>query len=157
MGRRCHQANFPFLVVQEREGDWPLHLEAVEAMLPLFYAADHINYARDGLYYLKSMKSLPKNVCDHFMKGEHTIQHRAGVFSGIWSDMGIETSYMRFSHSSSSGLVGLEMKPETMKTWAYSLNSCCEIIEGLETMRSKAPCETEFHKGDEKPYQKRRN
>ena len=44
----------------EREGDWPLHLEAVEAMLPLFYVADHINYARAGLYYLKSMKSLPK-------------------------------------------------------------------------------------------------
>ena len=93
------QFSFP-CCTREREGDWPLHLEAIEAMLPLFYAADHINYARDGLYYLKSMKSLPKNVCDHFMKGEHTIQHRAGVFSGIWSDMGIETSYMRFGHSS---------------------------------------------------------
>ena len=67
----------------EREGDWPLHLEAVEAMLPLFYAADHINYAQDGLYYLKSMKSLPKNVRNYFMEGEHTVQHRAGVFSGI--------------------------------------------------------------------------
>ena len=40
---------------------------------------------------------------------------------------------MRFGHSSSSGLVGQEMKPETMKTWAYSLNSCCEIVEGLDT------------------------
>ena len=31
----------------EREGDWHLHLEAVEAMLPLFYDADHINYVRE--------------------------------------------------------------------------------------------------------------
>ena len=70
------------------------------------------------------------------MKGEHTIQHRAGVFSGIWSDMGMETSYTRFGHSSSSGLVGQEMKQETMKTWAYSLNSCCKIIETDELSKS---------------------
>ena len=129
----------------KREGDWPLHVEAVEAMLPFYAADDHIKYARDGLYYLKRMKSLPKNVRDYFMKGEHTVQHRAVVFSGIWSDMAIETSYMRFGHSSSSGLVRPEMKPETMKTWAYSLNSCCEIVEGLDTMRNKPPRETELH------------
>ena len=90
----------------------------MEAMLPSFYAADHYNYARDGLIYLKSMKSLPENVRKHFIKGEHTVQHTPGVFSGIWTDMAIETSYMRFGHCASSGFVGQAMKPETMKTWA---------------------------------------
>ena len=47
----------------EREGDWALHLEAVELMLP------------------------------------------EGVFSGLWSDMAIETTYMRFGKSS-KGIVG---------------------------------------------------
>ena len=119
-------------------------------MLPLFYATDHINYALDGLYYLKSMKGLPKNIRNYFMKGEHTVQHRAGIFLGICSDMAIETSYMRCGHSSSSRLVGLEMKPETMKTWAYSLNSCCEIVEGLHTMQNKLPRETELNKEEMK-------
>ena len=67
----------------EREGDWPLHLEAVEAMLPLFYAADHINYVQDGLYYLKSMKSLPKNVCDYFMKGKHSPAQSRRIFGNM--------------------------------------------------------------------------
>ena len=30
----------------EREADWPLHLWAVEEMLPYFFAASHCNYAR---------------------------------------------------------------------------------------------------------------
>ena len=34
----------------EREGEWPLHLWAVQEMLPYFFAAGHHNYARYGLY-----------------------------------------------------------------------------------------------------------
>ena len=30
----------------EREGDWPLHLAAVAAMIPYFFASGHFNYAR---------------------------------------------------------------------------------------------------------------
>ena len=46
----------------EREGDWPLHLQAVKLMMPYFFASKHINYARYGLYYLRSMEALPANV-----------------------------------------------------------------------------------------------
>ena len=35
----------------EREGDWPLHLEAVKQMMPYFYASGHVNYARYGLFH----------------------------------------------------------------------------------------------------------
>jgi len=37
----------------EREADWPLHLWAVEQMMPYFFASAHFNYARYGLYYLR--------------------------------------------------------------------------------------------------------
>ena len=30
----------------EWEGDWPLHLSAVAAMMPYFFASSHFNYAR---------------------------------------------------------------------------------------------------------------
>ena len=30
----------------EREGDWPLHLATYKQMLPYFFAAGHVNYAR---------------------------------------------------------------------------------------------------------------
>ena len=30
----------------EREGDWSLHLAAVSAMIPYFFANNNVNYAR---------------------------------------------------------------------------------------------------------------
>ena len=46
----------------EREGDWPLHLETVQQMLPYFFASGHVNYARYGLYYIRSMEEIPSEV-----------------------------------------------------------------------------------------------
>lgn len=95
----------------QEENDWPLHLDAAESMLPLFYAPGHHNYDRDGLYYLKCMKSLPENVGYHFLRGEYIVQNKPGAFSGIWADIVIEMSYMKYGQN--------------------SLNGCCEMITGL--------------------------
>ena len=38
-------------VPSEREADFPLHMMAVNDMLPFFFAAGHSNYARFGFYY----------------------------------------------------------------------------------------------------------
>ena len=43
----------------EREGDWLLHLATLKKMLPYYFAANHVNYARYDLYYLRSMETLP--------------------------------------------------------------------------------------------------
>lgn len=120
----------------EREADWPLHLAAVQEMMPLFFAASHFNYARYGLYYLREMAAMPENVCQHFMMGEHTMHHNSGVFNGIWSDMAIETTYMRYGHGQ-SGIIGITLKPETLKTWAYSLHACNTVIRHLDQMRTQ--------------------
>ena len=56
---------------------------------------------------------------------------------------------MRFGHSS-TGIVGQSMKPKTIKTWAYSINSCCELAEGLEAMRNKDQQENTTHKEEMK-------
>ena len=41
-----------------RENDWALHLSAVRSMLPWFFAADRVNYARYGSIYWLEMISL---------------------------------------------------------------------------------------------------
>ena len=61
-------------------------------MVSLFYAAGHHNYARDGLYYLKSMQNLPEKDRNHFLRGERTVQDKPDVFNGIWIGMATETS-----------------------------------------------------------------
>ena len=45
-------------VLEEREGDSPLHLNIVSKMVPWFLAASHQNYARYALYYLHDVKKL---------------------------------------------------------------------------------------------------
>ncbi len=80
----------------EREGDWLLHLHAVSVMMPYFFAAGHHNYARYGTYYLQNLRKLPHSILDKFLHGEHTTRHYRGVWNGIWSDMFIETSFMRY-------------------------------------------------------------
>ena len=80
----------------------------MKEMIPLFFAAGHFNYARYGLYYLRSMEHLPDEVKEHFMQGEHTMHHIPGIFNGIWKDMAIETTYMRHGHGK-SGIIGLTL------------------------------------------------
>ena len=58
--------------------------------------ARHTHYARYAPYYLCSMEEMPSEVFKYFMNGEHTVQHRTGLFTGIWTDMAIETTFMRF-------------------------------------------------------------
>ena len=93
----------------ERESEWPLHMKALNMMMPYFFAAGHINYARYGLYYLSSMEKLPPHVLIKFMKGEHVMRHQAGLWNGMWSDMFIETTFMRYGHGP-GGLVGITLK-----------------------------------------------
>ena len=61
----------PVLLMQryiraERQSDWALHLSAVHEMLPYFYAAGHINYARYALYYRHAMLNLPQGLQEQF-------------------------------------------------------------------------------------------
>ncbi len=79
-------------------GDFPLHIRCVKESLPLFFAAKHHQYARYGVVYLRTMECLPDSVYEHFMKGHHVVHLRAGLWNGIWSDMGIETTWMKKGH-----------------------------------------------------------
>ena len=79
----------------EREGDFSLHLYACHRMIPYFFAASHWNYARDSIVYLRTMKNLPNSLYDKFMRGEHIVRLQNGDFNGIWTDMGVESDYMK--------------------------------------------------------------
>lgn len=134
----------------EREGDWPLHLVAVKQMLPYFFAASHVNYARYGLYYLRSMESLGNEEIVMFMKGQHVMHHVPGLWNGIWSDMFIETTFMRYGHGP-GGIIGITLKPETLKTWALGLHICCRLEQDITdlTENNQVKCQ-ETHKEETK-------
>ena len=110
----------------EREGDWLLHLATFRKMLPYYFAARHVNYARYGLYYLRSMEKLPDQVQSLFLKGQHVTRHIRGIWNGIWSDQFIESTFMRYGHSA-GGITGITLKSIALKVWALSRHICCKI------------------------------
>ena len=117
----------------EREGDWLLHLATFRDMIPFYFAAGHMNYARYGLYYLRSMEKLPPHILSHFLKGEHVMHHIQGIWNGVWSDLFIESTFMRYGHSK-GGIVGITLKPEALKVWALSRHLCAELLSSLTDM-----------------------
>ena len=102
----------------EKEGDWPLHLLALKLMIPYFFAAGHQNYARYALLYLRDAEALSPYILDRFLKGKHVTQHTAGIWNGMWTNMMIETTFMRYGKGP-RGMIGITLKPESLKTWAF--------------------------------------
>jgi len=87
------------------EGDWPLHIKTAEDMLPYMFAAHKYNYGRYGLFYVRSMTWLGPEILDRFCRGEQSLHHTAGIYNGQWSDMFIETNWMRKGHGP-GGIIG---------------------------------------------------
>lgn len=67
------------------------------------------------------------------MKGDHVMRHNPGIWNGIWSDMFIESTLMRYGHGK-GGIIGITLKPETLKTWALSLHICSKLESDLNEM-----------------------
>ena len=60
------------------------------------------------------------------MKGNHVMRHQRGIWNGLWSDLYIETTFMRYGHSP-GGIVGITLQPSTLKRWALSLHICVQL------------------------------
>ena len=58
----------------ECTGNWELHLQSIQAMLPYMAASGHNSYTKSGTLYLQQMSNLPtqhSNVYHHFRDGLH--------------------------------------------------------------------------------------
>ena len=67
----------------ERTGDWNLHIDASEQMLPIFAAAGHNNYLKLVLLYLHDIKNLCTCLKSKYEKGLFTIWTKDKL---LWSD-----------------------------------------------------------------------
>ena len=118
------------------EGDWPLHVKIAESMVPYMFAAHKYNYARYGLYFVRSMTWLDPELLGRFCRGEQSLHHTAGLYNGQWSDMFIETNWMRKGHGP-GGIIGNTESPQTMATWVYSMDATMTLTGDLKKMSGK--------------------
>ena len=77
--------------------------------------------------------------------------NRSKLWNGLWSDMFIETTFMRYGHGK-AGIIGITLKPETLKTWALSLHVCGKLLEDQSTLREneRPSCIQTIHKEEAK-------
>ena len=126
-----------FLMVRfcraSHEGDWPLYITTAEAMVAYMFAANKYNYSRYGLCYVRSMTWLGPEILDRFCQGQQSLHHTAGIYNGQWSDMFIETNWMRKGHGPGS-IIGMTENPLTMASWAYSMDATTTLTGDLNKM-----------------------
>lgn len=79
------------------------------------------------------MSKLPGPVQKEFMKGNHVMRHQSGIWNGLWSDLFIESTFMRYGHST-GGLVGITLQPSTVKRWALSLHLCAQLRKDVMSL-----------------------
>ena len=92
----------------EREGDWPLHLCAVEEMLPYFFASS----MHDIVF---TTFDLCSDFIQHYSRSSWPVSMscKNGFWNAIWSHLFIETTYMRYDHGP-AGIVGSAMDESTL-------------------------------------------
>ena len=95
------------LIRADREGNWPLHLHSVQALLPLFAVFDCINYLRWCSLYLEYMRKLvdtAPDIFESFMAGKFVIKRTQGFFKAVGAEMCLEQTINR-SQKSSGGII----------------------------------------------------
>jgi len=122
------------LVRADREGDWALHLQSVEAALPYFAAFDSNNYLRWCAVYIKDMKMLPKTspeVFNSFMQGKFVVKRSAVPFSAVASDLCLEQTINR-SSKSSGGIIGSTRRNIIHHELIMSVNETFRELTGVQ-------------------------
>ena len=117
------------LVRADRDGDWALHLQAVQALLPIFAAFDSTNYLRWCSLYLEDMRKLPvtaPGVHQAFLAGKFAVKRTTGSFNAVGADMALEQTINR-SQKGASGIIGNTRKKNFVAMWELTYHEILAI------------------------------
>ena len=95
------------------------------------------------------MEKLPNETLESFMKREHVSHRKSGIWNSIWSDMMIETTYMKFGKGP-RGIIGVATQPRTLKVCAKSQHIQNKLLSDLEYLRNKDESPNQVHKEETK-------
>ena len=66
-----------------------------------------------------------------FMKGDLVTRHHDGLWNGAWSDLFIETTYMRYAHGP-SGIIGFTLNESTLAIWAFAFSTLVQLVNDID-------------------------
>lgn len=104
-------------VRSHREKNFCLYIEVLEALVPLFFALDHVNYARWLPIHIRDMRGLPKEVeCEFINNGRWVIQKTSNLYSSIPVDQAHEQENKIVKEC--GGAIGLMESPVALRRWS---------------------------------------
>lgn len=122
-------------VSAECTGNWPLHLQAIQDMLPYLAASGHNLYTKSARVYLQQMQNLHTThpgVQQRFKEGFHVIRRSDCLWAGLLPDLIIEQVLKR-SLKTSGGLTrGRGMTEQQRLLWLLSMPACGEVNQSME-------------------------
>ena len=79
------------------------------------------------------------------MRGEHVTRHQRGIWNGMWTDMYIETTFMRYGHGP-GGIVGITLNKNALCRWALTLHMCSSQTKDIADLNEATFVEVDHHK-----------
>ncbi|KAJ8353418.1 hypothetical protein SKAU_G00209850 [Synaphobranchus kaupii] len=114
-----------------RERNFPLYVEVLEVLAPLFFALDHVNYSRWMPVHIRDMKSLPNTIKDEFENNSHWVLSKTyNKFSAIPFDQAHEQENKNVKGS--GGAVGLTENPNAFRRWMLSGPEMARLLKEFE-------------------------
>lgn len=133
------------LVRASREGDWLLHLSAIQRQIPWCFAYDKQNYARYLPVYYNEMTQLPEShpeVHAHFMNGGFSVQLGGeNPFGKIPIDQTIEETANRDTQTP-GGTKGFSLKPRAVSRYYITAEYRSGFLKQLRNMIDLKHCGT---------------
>ena len=123
----------------ERTGDWnsKLHLSAIAAMTPYFFAMDRHNYVRWLPVYLADLHKIESKhprVYVEFMRGNHVVCRSSHPFSQVSADMALEQILTNADLKAKGGIVGISMRPAALRRRFLTSHERAAITLSLKSM-----------------------
>ncbi|VDI23197.1 Hypothetical predicted protein [Mytilus galloprovincialis] len=119
----------------ERTGNWTLHLQTIQKMLPYFAAAGHNLYLKSAYVYLQQMHGLSRTnpaINEALMSGFHVMRRSDRFWSGLSSDLIIEQVLMRCIKTTGGLTRGRGMTDAQRSLWILSMPQCIQMNEAMQ-------------------------
>ena len=107
------------LISADRDGDWNLHMQAVQDLLPIFAESDSINYLRYGSWYIEKIRKLAQEhpeIHAKFLEGSFVVRTKPKRSVAVSPDMKLEQTIQR-SKKSSGGVIGQTNQEKYITEW----------------------------------------
>jgi len=118
-------------IVDERTGNWHLHLQAVHDMLNLLAATGHTHYSKCARLYLQMMFDLPTDhrwLYDVFIRhGFNSVRRSDRFWSGLSPDLVIEQTLMKTIKGRSGMTRGRGLTESVHMLWIGTLHHTAAV------------------------------